>query len=182
MRLNLDKSAVLVLNASYEAIGVVSAKRAFKSILKGAATVEQPSGRVIRAGRSTFIVPAVIRFLKYRKIPHRNRVLSRKGILARDQHQCQYCFASPAKLTLDHIIPQSRGGHGTWENLVAACVPCNNRKADRTPEEAGMPLQRRPRPFTVHTPRQLLRESARMQDTWQPYLFYRNDTPQETVQ
>jgi 5-methylcytosine-specific restriction endonuclease McrA len=183
MRINLANTPVLVLNASYEAINVVSAKRAFTSVMKGIAVVEQPSDKTIRTGRLTLHVPSVIRLLEYRRIPRRTRTLSRKGILARDQHTCQYCLdpQPPTKLTLDHIIPSSRGGPNTWENLVAACFSCNNRKGDRTPDEAGMPLLRYPKPFTVHTNRHLLRESGLARESWQKYLFYENTTPQEAV-
>lgn len=176
MRINLQNTPVLVLNASYEAINIISAKRAFTSVMKGIAAVEQPSNKVIHTGRLTLPVPSVIRLLEYRRIPHSARTLSKKGVLARDQHTCQYCMdpQPPTKLTLDHIIPSSRGGPSTWENLVAACFTCNNRKGDRTPTEAGMPLARYPKPFTIHTSRHLLREAGMAQESWQRYLFYDN--------
>ena len=168
MRVNLKNTAVLVLNASYEAINVISAKRAFTSVVKGIATVEETSGAMIRTGRLSLPVPAVIRLLEYRRIPRRTRMLSRKGILARDRHTCQYCLepSSPSKLTLDHIVPRSRGGANSWENLVACCFRCNNRKGDRTPDEAGMPLARYPKPFSIHTSRHLLRDSALTRLAW----------------
>jgi 5-methylcytosine-specific restriction endonuclease McrA len=178
MRINLANIPVLCLNASYEALNVISAKRAFTSLAKGIAVMEKTSTVTINRGK--FLVPSVIRLLEYRRVPRRTRTLSRKGILARDQHTCQYCMdPQPAtRLTLDHIIPRSRGGANAWENLVASCFACNNLKADRTPEEAGMPLGRRPKPFSVHTSRHLLRESGAAQADWQQYLFYANDTPQ----
>lgn len=173
-RIDLKSTPVLVLNASYEAINVISAKRAFTSVMKGIAVVEQPSSVVIHSGRLTLPVPSVIRLLQYRRVPRRTRTLSRKGILARDRHTCQYCASGdvPTKLTLDHIVPRSRGGATAWENLVACCFACNNRKGDRTPVEAGMPLARYPKPFTIHTSRHLLRESGLQQESWQRYLFY----------
>ena len=176
MRVNLKNTPVLVLNASYEAINVISAKRAFTSVMKGIAVVEETSDVVIHTGRLTLPVPAVIRLLEYRRIPRRTRTLSRKGILARDRHTCQYCLEEtlPSKLTLDHIIPRSRGGANAWENLVASCFSCNNRKGDRTPNEAGMPLERYPKPFSIHTSRHLLRDSALNQQSWQKYLYYEN--------
>ncbi len=174
MRINLQNTPVLVLNASYEGIHVCSARRAFTSVLKGIAVVEDSYAFTICTGRMTLPVPSVIRLLQYRRIPRRTRTLSRKGILARDQYTCQYCRqpVGSAKLTLDHIIPRSRGGANAWENLVAACFACNNAKGDRTPEEAGMVLLRRPKPFSVHTSRNLLRESAVAETAWQKYLFY----------
>lgn len=182
MRINLANIPVLCLNASYEALNILSAKRAFVALAKGTAVMEKTSTVSINHG--SFLVPSVIRLVNYRRVPRRTRTLSRKSILARDQHTCQYCMSedSPAKLTLDHIIPRSRGGANAWENLVAACFACNNVKGDRTPEEAGMPLARRPRPFSIHTSRNLLRESAFHQKDWQSYLFFENETPQETVQ
>jgi 5-methylcytosine-specific restriction endonuclease McrA len=174
MRVNLKNTPVLVLNASYEAINVVSAKRAFTSVVKGIAVVEETSGAAIHTGRLTLPVPAVIRLLEYRRIPRRTRTLSRRGILARDRHTCQYCLepSLPSKLTLDHIVPRSRGGANSWENLVVCCFGCNNRKSDRTPDEAGMLLARYPRPFSIHTSRHLLRDSALNQRAWQKYLYF----------
>jgi len=182
MALNLQNIPVLMLNASYEALCFVSAKRAFTALAKGTAIMEATTDLTAHSGRRPFLVPSVIRLVNYRRVPRRTRTLSRKSILARDQHTCQYCLTegSPAKLTLDHIIPRSRGGLNAWENLVAACFDCNNRKADRTPEEAGMTLRYRPKPFTVHTSRQLLRAAATRSE-WRKYLYYENDTPQETV-
>lgn len=182
---DLKNTATLVLNASYEPLGVVNARRAFTSVMKGIATVEKTYPFSIHTGYNrragTIVerrVPHVIRLIEYRRIPVLSRTLSRKAIMVRDHHTCQYCGKAPVKLTLDHIFPESRGGQGTWENLVACCFPCNNRKANRTPEEAGMPLARRPKPFTVHTSRHLLRQAALQQDAWQEFLFFKNSTPQ----
>lgn len=189
MRLNLLDMPTLVLNASFEAINVISARRAFTSVMKGIAVVEKSYPLSVRTGRGykgvvSHPIPHVIKLVEYRRLPHRSRTLSRKGILTRDQNTCQYCLAEmPAgRLELDHILPRSRGGPNTWENLVAACHSCNNRKADRTPAEAGMKLIRYPKPFTIHTSRHLLRASAQNQEAWQEYLYYKNSTPQETVQ
>jgi 5-methylcytosine-specific restriction endonuclease McrA len=92
----------------------------------------------------------------------------------RDRYTCQYCQrgGSAAHLTLDHVIPRSRGGESSWENLVACCHQCNNRKGNRTPDEAGMRLARLPRPFSLHTSRHLMRLLAHTEDRWQKYLFY----------
>ena len=163
-------SIVLVLNASYEPINIVSARRAIKLVMKGAAWVELASPHVIRTVFGGIPVPSVVRLLVYRKMPRLNRSVSRKSILLRDRHTCQYCNRSlaPKLLTLDHVVPRSKGGDGTWENLVAACCVCNNRKADRTPTEAGMPLIRKPAPFGIHARQRLMigDESA-----WDKYLF-----------
>jgi 5-methylcytosine-specific restriction endonuclease McrA len=92
----------------------------------------------------------------------------------RDKYTCQYCLKSPpaVDLTLDHVVPRSRHGESTWENLVACCHACNNRKGNRTPEEAGMKLHRAPRPFSLHTSRHLMRLLGKSDDQWRKYLFY----------
>jgi 5-methylcytosine-specific restriction endonuclease McrA len=119
-------------------------------------------------------LPSVIRLLEYRRIPHQTRALSRKNILMRDRYTCQYCLrSSPAiELTLDHVVPRSRAGETTWENLVACCHQCNNRKGNRTPDESGMKLVRAPRPFSLHTSRHLMRLLGKSDDQWRKYLFY----------
>ena len=161
--LNRLQKPVLVLNASYEPINICAARRALVLVLKGVASAEEISRqrRFIRAG--TVPLPSVIRLLEYRRIPHQTRALSRKNILMRDRYTCQYCHRTmpSGELTLDHVIPRSRAGESAWENLVACCHPCNNRKGSRTPEEAGMKLLRQPRPFSLHTSRHLMRCWAR---------------------
>ena len=161
---------VLVLNASYEAINVCPARRAIKLVFKGAAMVEAVSPHVVHTNKIDVPIPSVIRLRVYRRMPRFNRSVSRKGILLRDQSACQYCgvrFAAAA-LTLDHVTPRSRGGQSTWENLAACCFRCNNRKADRTPAEAGMTLLRMPRQIGPHAKHRLL---AGDQDAWNRYLF-----------
>ena len=165
---------VLVLNASYEPINVCAARRAIVLVLKGVAMTEEENGHFLHAARLAMRVPSVIRLLEYRRIPHQTRALSRKNILLRDRNTCQYCgtVLAAAELTLDHVIPRSRGGSSTWENLVACCHPCNNRKGNRTPEEAGMKLARLPRPFSLHTSRHLMRMLGKGEAQWRKYLFY----------
>ncbi len=179
---DLKKIPVLVLNASYEPITLFTAKRALTVVHKGIAVVEKTRDFSIHTAHIDIPVPYVIRLIDYRRIPRRTRSVSRKSIMARDNHQCQYCLDNPAheKLTLDHITPRAQGGMSTWENLVACCFKCNNLKGNRTPEEAGMPLTNRPMPFSIHTNRHLMRESGRDHKVWEPYLFYANTTVQET--
>src|SRR5580693_5203847 len=140
---------VLVLNASYEPINVCAARRAVILVLKGVAMMEEQNGHILHAARVNMRVPSVIRLLEYRRIPHQTRALSRKNILLRDRNCCQYCgtILASGELTLDHVIPRSRGGNSSWENLVACCHPCNRKKGNRYPTEAGMKLMREPRPF-----------------------------------
>jgi 5-methylcytosine-specific restriction endonuclease McrA len=165
---------VLVLNATYEPINVCAARRALVLVLKGVASAEEESRFIFRSPSRSFRVPSVIRLLEYRRIPFQGRALSRKNILMRDRNTCQFCarLLPASELTLDHIVPRSRGGESAWDNLVACCHPCNNRKGDRLPEEAGMKLLRRPRSFTLHTSRQLMRMMGRKDEAWRKYLFF----------
>ncbi len=165
---------VLVLNASYEPINICAARRAVVLVLKGVASAEEHGTTHLHSCRNTMRVPSVIRLLEYRRIPHQTRALSRKNILMRDKYTCQYCMKilPSGELTLDHVIPRSRAGETAWENLVACCHYCNNRKGCRTPEEAGMRLARAPRPFSLHTSRHLMRLLAKSDDQWRKYLFY----------
>src|SRR5215470_12105404 len=145
-------SPVLVLNASYEPINVCAARRALVLVLKGVAMTEEENGHFLHSARVAMRLPSVIRLLEYRRIPHQSRALSRKNILLRDRNTCQYCgtLMTSSELTLDHVIPRSRGGSSTWENLVACCHPCNRKKGNRLPSEAEMRPLREPRPFNLH--------------------------------
>lgn len=165
---------VLVLNASYEPINVCAARRALILVLKGVAAAEEHAPLQIHSYNRHMELPSVIRLLEYRRIPQQSRALSRKNILLRDRYTCQYCHRTlpSVELTLDHVQPRSRGGGSTWENLVACCHPCNNRKGSRTPEEAGMKLAKAPRPFSLHTSRHLMRMLGNTDARWRKYLFF----------
>ena len=167
-------SRVLVLNASYEPINVCTVRRALVLILKGVARAEEGSDRVVHSPSVRMPEPSVIRLLEYIHIPYERTSLSRKNVLLRDHNTCQYCAraSSPHELTLDHVVPRSRGGSSGWENLVACCRACNNRKGDRTPEEARMRLIRRPQSFSSHVNRQIIRYLGRSDEAWRKYLFY----------
>src|SRR5262249_1246995 len=165
---------VLVLNATFEPINVTAVRRAMVLLLKGVAQAEEEHANEVHSATRAHRVPSVIRLLAYRHIPQQSRALSRKNILLRDRNTCQFCgdmFPS-SELTLDHVVPRSRGGRSSWENLVACCYRCNNDKGDRTPEEAGFKLARKPRPFTLHTSRQLMRLIGHRDERWRKYLFY----------
>ena len=166
---------VLVLNASYEPINICGARRALVLVLKGVAKTEEEHGLTLHAQRSRMAMPSVIRLLEYRRIPHQTRALSRKNILLRDRNTCQYCSVvlPSGELTLDHVIPRSRGGNSTWENLVACCHACNRRKGNRLLNELHeMKLLKEPRSFSLHTSRQIMRMLGRGDDRWRKYLFY----------
>jgi 5-methylcytosine-specific restriction endonuclease McrA len=166
---------VLVLNASYEPINICGARRALVLVLKGVARTEEEQGLELHSARVRMAMPSVIRLLEYRRIPHQTRALSRKNILLRDRNTCQYCgvILPSAELTLDHVIPRSRGGLSTWENLVAACHACNRRKGNHLlHEQEHMKLQREPRPFTLHTSRHIMRMIGHSDSKWRKYLYY----------
>ncbi|GHC90718.1 HNH endonuclease [Streptomyces flavofungini] len=134
----------LVLNASFEPLSTVTLNRAVVLVLQDKAVVEQahPALRV-RAAAVELPVPRVIRLCRYVRVPFRRRApWSRRGVLVRDQHRCAYCGRRAT--TVDHVVPRSQGGADSWLNTVASCAVDNHRKADRTPEQAGMPLLRQP--------------------------------------
>ena len=133
---------VLVLNASYEPLNLTSWRRAAILLLKGKAEQLEHNGLYIYA---EFPLPTVIRLRYYVRVPYKEIPLTRRNILERDSHTCQYCDYRGEQLTLDHVIPRSRGGKDHWDNLVSACVRCNVKKGSRTPKEAQMLLKRQPR-------------------------------------
>ena len=163
----------LMLNASYEPLRIVSVKKALTLITKGVALVEVPTDVLIHRGLGIY-AHSVIRLRTYRHVPIRLQVVSRKNIFLRDGERCMYCGErfKTRELTLDHIIPKSRGGSPSWSNLVSCCAKDNHRKGDRTPEEAGMELIHKPLPQNVHTPRFLLRSMGmEISQGWSKYLW-----------
>src|SRR5207245_9232455 len=149
----------LVLNATYEPINVTAVRRAMVLMLKGVAQAEEMHNTEVHSAAQAHRVPSVIRLLAYRHIPQQSRALSRKNILLRDRNTCQFCggvFPS-SELTLDHVVPRSRGGRSSWANLVACCYRCNKGKGDRTPEWAGLKLARRARRYPPRTARPVRR-------------------------
>lgn len=166
---------VLVLNACFEPCNVVTVKRALTLVLGGKAVVESPGKETVQTAHATFPVPSVIRLIVYRRIPRMTRSVSRKNILLRDRFTCQYCGAVfvTSKLTLDHVVPRSKGGGNSWENLVTSCKPCNALKADRTPQEAGMRLLHKPAAIGIHAKHRLVMEQngGKGLEGWDRYLF-----------
>jgi 5-methylcytosine-specific restriction endonuclease McrA len=121
----------------------------------------------IRTVDQSYPMPAVIRLFRYINLPYRGVVLTRQNVFKRDKFTCQYC-GSPKSLTLDHIIPRSKGGKTSWSNLVTACQPCNTRKGDRTPDQANLKLRSKPQKPTYMM---FLRDHAGgMRKEWQPFL------------
>lgn len=160
---------VLVLNATFEPLNVTSLWRACSLILSRKAEVlEADPDRQIRSPSTTLPYPTVIRLVEYVRVPRFTaRRITRRALFARDAHTCQYC-GSRTRLTIDHVIPRSRGGGSAWHNVVTACAPCNLRKRDRLPHEAGMPLRRAPRP--PHPDLFLTLGTRTIPAVWQPYL------------
>lgn len=133
----------LLLNASFEPLCVLPARRAVVLLLKDRAEVVAATHVVFHSERAQVAVPSVLRLRQYVRIPHRNRVpLSRRALFARDEHRCQYC--GRAAENIDHVVPRSRGGQHVWENVVASCRPCNAKKEDRLLSEIGLTLLRPP--------------------------------------
>ena len=158
----------LVLNAGYEPLAVVSFRRAIVLVLAGKATIVADGPNPVVGGSITLPRPTVILLGRYVRAPHGRAVpVSRRGVLRRDGHRCAYCAGHAS--TVDHVVPRSRGGTDAWENLVACCVRCNNAKGDRTPDEAHMPMRRKPmRPNHVTFIRHFV---GSLDERWKPYLF-----------
>ncbi|MBI5183542.1 MAG: HNH endonuclease [Nitrospinae bacterium] len=136
---------VLVLNQTYEPLHFCNAKRAIVMLLKGRAEKVESDGIFVRSPSVTIRIPTVIRLMRYIKRSYQGRIaFSKKNVFRRDNFTCQYCGCRDGKLTIDHIIPRSRGGESCWENVVIACQRCNLKKGDQTLKEANIRLQRRP--------------------------------------
>jgi 5-methylcytosine-specific restriction endonuclease McrA len=137
---------VLVLNASYEPLSLVSVRRAIVLLLREKAELVEVTQQMLRSTNRTMSVPLVIRLVHYVRLPHRKVPSTRSAVMLRDAFVCQYCGECPGRhlLTVDHVIPRSRGGVHDWTNLVTACTRCNQKKGSLTPEEANMHLIRKP--------------------------------------
>jgi 5-methylcytosine-specific restriction endonuclease McrA len=159
--------SALVLNATYEPLSVVSARRAACLVLADKADVIEADGTALHSPTITLPSPLVIRLRYMVKVPfHRRTALSRRAVFARDDYRCQYCGRQAD--SIDHVMPRSRGGEHIWENVAAACRPCNLAKRDRTPDEAGMRLLR-----PCRAPRStawVVVSVTRVPEAWKPYL------------
>ena len=148
---------------------VIGAKRAIILILSDKVDALENYRELIHSTYLTLPLPSVIKLREYARIKRRNIVLSRKNVLKRDNHTCQYCLIESVPMTIDHIIPKQRGGEDSWYNLVAACVSCNTKKGNNTPKEAQMSLKKKPRKPTMVL--HLQKFVKQFQGTWRPYLF-----------
>jgi len=175
--------ACLALNASYEPLTLVPIRRAVRLFLDGKAEILEIDGeREFRSERSTVPAPTVIRLVRFIHVPRRfRRQVTNTFLFAREDYACGYCGTHRSELrgrqflTRDHILPTSRGGGNTWDNVVTACSPCNNRKGNRLPHEAGMKLRVKPRePNYVHLV-WAVRRVTPIQAKWIG-MFYGEDT------
>lgn len=161
---------VLLLNQNFEPLTILKVKRAITLlILDKVDVIENDNGKVLHAINVMYPVPSVIRLKYFVRIKRKEISLTKKNIVKRDNRQCQYCGRKAGVMTTDHIIPKALNGEDTWENLVCACLECNNRKGNRTLRQAEMKLIRapkRPNYFTF-----VLREFTSPNDKWRPFLF-----------
>jgi 5-methylcytosine-specific restriction endonuclease McrA len=161
---------VLVLNQSYEPLSICSIKKAIiLLVLSKAEIVSIRNNKFVRSVNCKFPCPSIIKLMTYIKIPYKSVELTRKNIIKRDSGRCQYCGNKSVELTIDHVLPKSRGGSDTWENLTTACMRCNNRKGNKTPEEAGMSLLNKPKkPNHIMFMKQHV---GKLEEAWKPFLF-----------
>lgn len=156
----------LVLNATFEPLGIVSTRRALLLVLATKAEMVHATDRLFRSERSALPEPSIVRLARYVRVPHdRTLAVNRRTVFARDSHRCQYCGSTAE--SIDHVVPRSRGGLHSWDNVVAACRPCNTRKEDRLPHEVGLVLRNQP---VAPRKRVWLLASNGTPEEWVPYL------------
>lgn len=159
---------VLVLNQSYQPITVTTVKKAVTLTWRNKVEMVEIGEQILRSPNAEYPLPVVIRLKNHvRYNPFRRVELNRKNLFRRDSNTCVYC-GSKESLTLDHVLPKSRGGKTTWENVVTACHPCNNRKDNKTPEEVGFKLKIQPKqPNHIA----FLTKDSKFHEKWKPYLY-----------
>lgn len=166
------QQSVLVLNQNYLPINVCNARRAIKLVFKEKAEVVQACPEFASAANVQLALPSIIRLHCLVRQPRIRVSINRRNILRRDNYTCQYCGSQPpsGELTIDHVVPRSKGGQFQWTNLVTACKPCNHRKANRTPQQASMPLQQKPKDPSNHLALSFKWRIPSDRADWQPYL------------
>ena len=164
---------VLVLNQNYDPLCVCMAKRAIILVLLGKAEIIDTYTDLVRTVSTVLPLPCVIRLTGFVKVPHHEVMLSRKNVLKRDGHQCQYCGTTKGPLTVDHVIPRRRGGEDNWDNLVCACQSCNSLKGDRALDQSELLLLRKPKaPTKIHFIQDFIGVGHH---SWRPYLFLKSE-------
>ena len=163
----IGSSRALVLNATFEPLAVVSSRRAMLLVLATRAELVTATERVFRSTNEAVPEPSVVRLSRYIRLPHERAVsVNRRTVFARDQHPCQYCGGTAE--SIDHVVPRSRGGTHTWENVVAACRRCNLRKGDRLLADLPMVLRQHPAPARRFT--WIITSVGAVPEVWEPYL------------
>lgn len=158
---------VLVLDIENKPINITTLQKGFKLVLKGKAEIlEYVEDMPIVTAYKTFKRPTVIKLLRYVYIPFKKVQLSRQNVFRRDNHTCMYC-GSRKHLTIDHVMPKSRGGRNTWKNFATSCSDCNVKKGNKTPEEAGMVLSHEP---FVPSYLMFVKKMSRIHGHWQEYV------------
>lgn len=166
----------LLLNVTYEPLKVIDWRRAMTLWCQDKVEILEEHDKTVRAVSFSFKLPSVVRLLRFVKIRQRADYVpfTRANIFARDGHRCQYCgreFESE-DLTYDHVVPASQGGRRTWENIVAACIPCNSEKDNRTPQQAGMMLKRAPKKPSSSPMLRISIGLRRTPENWRSYLYW----------
>lgn len=168
---------VLILNQDFSALALCSIQKAFVLLyLEKAELVHKSETTILRTVSRIYPAPSIIRLQRYVHVPYKGISLSRHNIMRRDQYQCLYC-GSTKNLTLDHLIPKSRGGNSSWTNLATACMRCNTKKGDRTPEEAGLILKQKPRKPSLTA--FLAAHVSSLDDNWAMYLRVKDKCREE---
>ncbi len=161
---------VLVLNQNYEPLTVCKARRAIVLVYRGKAELVESYGKLsVHAMSFSMPLPSVLRLNYFVRLQRKEIPMTRRNVLKRDRHQCQYCGRTQGAMTADHVVPKDMRGKDTWENLVCACDECNTKKANRTPQAAGMRLLRRP--GIPHYFTFVLQNLGEPPGPWRPYLF-----------
>jgi len=165
----MDNIGILLLNSDYEPLSVCGPNRAVRLIMLGKVAEVEDGGATLHSVRSEMKLPSVLKLNYYVRVYKRDIPLTKRNVIRRDGSTCQYCGKHSANMTVDHVIPQSRGGKDEWGNMVCSCSECNAKKDDRTPAQAKMTLLRkpkRPRYFSF-----AMAKMTRIPEKWRPYLF-----------
>lgn len=165
---------VLLLNATYEPLRVISWKRAVTLLTLQKVEVLETYDREVRSVTLAIRLPAVVRLLHLVRFRNHTIRFSRQNIYLRDKHQCQYCgrIMDACDLTYDHVVPRSHGGKTAWENIVTCCLHCNKKKGGRTPTQARMHLIREARKPSWHPMLMITLKISHTPSSWRDYLFW----------
>lgn len=160
---------VLLLNTNYAPMDICSTRHAICLWYLRKIEIIESYNEYLHSANISIAAPCVIKLKEFVRYNNNDIIVSRRNLMMRDKHTCQYCGTRTGPLTIDHVIPRKKGGSDTWENLVIACIKCNLLKGNRTPEEAQMPLNKNPRKLNrIHHFQNYVNQH---QAAWRPYLF-----------